>query len=363
MIKKYLKELVELNGVSSREEDVMEYMYRQFKKVSDTVETDNLGNVILKISSGKKDAKKMMIFAHMDEIGFIVRKIETDGYVRIERIGGVSTQILPGLVINLLSEKGIVKGIVGTPAHHFIKQQDKFSVPQVEDLYIDIGAASAHEVEDMGIRVGSFGVFESRYMEMPNDILCGKAMDDRAALAIILQFLDEIKGQTFAWDIYIVAAVMEEYNIRGILPAVHTIRPDAILGLDITPSCDTPDMYYNDVVLGKGPALCYMNFHGGGTLAGVLPDKKMLEFLERTMEKANIPYQREISPGIITENAFTLFENDGIPVCNLSIPTRYTHTPVECVCLKDLELLVLTLKEIVSELTENIGFGKGNIIK
>ena len=96
MIKKYLKELVELNGVSSREEDVMEYMYRQFKKVSDTVETDNLGNVILKISSGKKDAKKMMIFAHMDEIGFIVRKIETDGYVRIERIGGVSTQILPG---------------------------------------------------------------------------------------------------------------------------------------------------------------------------------------------------------------------------------------------------------------------------
>ena len=117
-------------------------------------------------------------------------------------------------------------------------------------------------------------------------------------------------------------------------------------------------MYYNDVVLGKGPALCYMNFHGGGTLAGVLPDKQMLEYAEKIFENAAIPYQREISPGIITENAFTLFENEGIPVCNFSIPTRYTHTPVECVSLDDLEMLIQAMKEFIKGLKEDIHFGK-----
>lgn len=358
MLTKYIKELVDLVGVSSREEEVIRYIFPKFKEYSEDVHVDKLGNVILKIPSKKKNAKKIMIFAHMDEIGFIVRKIEPDGFLRIERIGGVSTQILPGFVIDLLGKKGVVKGIIGTPAHHFIKPEDKFSVPQVEKLYIDIGAKSDEEVFQMGIDVGTFGVFEFRYLEMSNRIVCGKALDDRAALAVILQFLEESKDISCEWDIYIVAAVMEEFNIRGILPAVHKIKPDAMLGIDITPSCDTPDMYYNDVVLGKGPALCYMNFHGGGTLAGVLPDKQMLEYAEKIFENAAIPYQREISPGIITENAFTLFENEGIPVCNFSIPTRYTHTPVECVSLDDLEMLIQAMKEFIKGLKEDIHFGK-----
>lgn len=363
MLTKYIRELTALAGVSSREEPVIDYMYHQFKKVSQDVSVDNLGNVILKISSGKEHAKKLMVFAHMDEIGFIVRKIEEDGFIRIERVGGVSTQILPGLVIDLFGKKGIIKGIVGTPAHHFIKASDKFSVPQVEELYIDIGASTKKQVLEMGIDVGTFAAFEPRYMEMGNRIICGKALDDRAALAVMLEFLDEIKDQTFEWDIYLVAAVMEEYNIRGILPAVHKIQPDAMLGLDITPSCDTPDMDYNNVILGKGPAITYMNFHGGGTLAGVLPDKKMLEFLEDIFEREAIPCQREISPGVITENAFALFENEGIPVCNLSIPTRYTHTPVECVNLWDLEMLIQIIKKFVSSLRTDTHFGKGGEYK
>lgn len=362
-MKKYIQELTDLTGVSSREENVIQYMYQEFKKHTEDVFVDNLGNVTAKFSSGKKDAKKIMIFGHMDEIGFIVRKIEKDGFIRIERIGGVSTQILPGLVINFQGKKGTVKGIIGTPAHHFIKTQDKFSVPQVEELYVDIGASSEEQVRDMGINVGCFAAFESRYLEMANNIICAKALDDRAALAIMLSFLDEIKEMSFEWDIYVVAAVMEEYNIRGIMPAVRKLQPDVMIGIDITPSCDTPDMYYNNVILGNGPALCYMNFHGGGTLAGVLPDKKLLEFAEKVMEARDIPYQREISPGVITENAFTLYENEGIPVCNISIPTRYTHTPVECVSLDDLTQIVKTLKGFVEDLKEDTAFGKGSEYK
>ena len=358
MLKKYLKELVQLPGVSSREEKVIEYIYRHFKNYSEDVRIDALGNVVLKIPSGKENAKKLMIFAHMDEIGFIIRKIEKDGYLRIERIGGVSTQILPGLIIDIQGEKGIVKGIIGTPAHHFIRAEDKFSVPQVNELYVDIGAESDEQVERMGIHVGTFAAFEPRYEELPNGIVCGKALDNRAALAALLESLEESQGKKFTWDIYIVAAVMEEFNIRGIMPAVHIIQPDAMLGIDITPSCDTPDMDYNNVVLGKGPALTYMNFHGGGTLAGVIPDKMMLEFLEETCKEAGIAWQREIAPGVITENAFALWENGGIPVCNLSIPTRYTHTPVECVNYEDLKMLTKTIQSFVTRLKENTCFGK-----
>lgn len=358
MLKKYLKELVQLPGVSSREEKVIEYVYHHFKKHSEDVQIDALGNVILKITSGKETAKKMMIFAHMDEIGFIIRKVEKNGFLRIERIGGVSTQILPGLIIDIQGEKGIVKGIIGTPAHHFIRAEDKFSVPQVNELYVDIGAVSEEQVKEMGINVGTFATFEPRYEEMANEVICGKALDNRGALAVLLEFLEESQGKSFGWDIYIVAAVMEEFNIRGIIPAVHMIQPDAMLGIDITPSCDTPDMDYNDVVLGKGPAITYMNFHGGGTLAGVLPDKTMLAFLEKACKEAGITWQREIAPGVITENAFALWENGGIPVCSLSIPTRYTHTPVECVHYSDLEALVKTIQSFVTGLKEDTCFGK-----
>ena len=126
MLKNYIKELVNLSGVSSREDDVIRYIFPKFKEYSEDVHVDKLGNVILKIPSKKKNAKKIMIFAHMDEIGFIVRKVELDGFLRVERIGGVSTQILPGFVIDLLGKKGVVKGIIGTPAHHFINLMKKY---------------------------------------------------------------------------------------------------------------------------------------------------------------------------------------------------------------------------------------------
>ncbi|MGN0485160.1 MAG: M42 family metallopeptidase, partial [Lachnospiraceae bacterium] len=336
MIDTYLKELTQLTGVSSREDEVIDYIFQKFRLFSEKVSVDTLGNVIAKIPSNQKNAKKLMLFGHMDEIGFIVRKIELNGFLRIERIGGVSTQILPGMVLDILGSRGKVKGVIGTPSHHFIKADDKFSVPQVAELYVDIGASSKAEAQRLGVDVGCFAAFEPRYIELCSDKICAKALDDRAALAVLLEFLEQTQNQTFDWDIYVVAAVMEEFNIRGIMPVVRTIQPDAMLGLDITPACDTPDMNYNDIALGSGPAVTYMNFHGRGTLAGVLPDEKMLKYLEKICSQHQIPYQKEVAPGVITENAFALFENSGIAVCSLSIPTRYTHTPIECISRSDL---------------------------
>lgn len=352
-----IRQLSSLDGISSREDAVIDYMYDAFRAFSDEVEVDRIGNVICHFPGTASPARNMMVFAHMDEIGFIVRKIEEDGFIRIERMGGVSTQILPGTYVKILGQQPVM-GVIGTPSHHFIKAESKFSVPPVHELYIDIGAASKSEVEDRGIRVGSMVVFADNYLNLSEQLICGKALDDRVGCAVLLELAGALAQKQPEWDVYLVAAVMEEYNIRGIMPAVRRIEPEVSIGIDITPSCDTPDMDYNDIALGKGPALTEMNFHGRGTLAGVLPDEKLLAKLVDICEMHRIPYQREVAPGVITENGFILFENEGVAVANVSIPTRYTHTPFECIHKRDVEQIVELLKRFVLESTKEDIYGK-----
>lgn len=352
-----IRHLASLDGISSREDAVIDYMYDAFCAFSNQVEVDRIGNVICRFPGTSESARKMMLFAHMDEIGFIIRKIEDSGFIRVERIGGVSTQILPGTYVKILGKEPVM-GVIGTPSHHFIKAESKFSVPAVNELYIDIGAASKKEVEDRGIRVGNMVVFDDHYMKLSENLISGKALDDRAGCAILLELAEALAEGQPEWDVYLVAAVMEEYNIRGIMPAVRKIQPEVSIGIDITPACDTPDMDYNDIALGKGPALTEMNFHGRGTLAGVLPDQKLLEKLVEICENRQIPYQREVAPGVITENGFILFENEGIAVANVSIPTRYTHTPFECIHRQDAEQIVELLTYFALESRSEDIYGK-----
>lgn len=358
MLVNRIKELTDLCGVCGAEDLIIDYMYQHFAKLNDDVVVDNIGNVICRLKSNQENAKKLIIFAHMDEIGFIVRKIERNGFIRVERIGGVSTQILPGLKILLHGENGPVKGLIGTPSHHFIKAEDKFRVPQVDELYVDIGARTSEEVKESGIDVGTIASFENDFQIMKNNMISAKALDDRAALGIILEVFDAIHEKQLEWDIYFVAAVMEEFNIRGILPAVKRIKPDAMIGIDVTPSCDTPDMKYNDVSVGKGPAITYMNFHGRGTLAGVLPDRKLVKAIEQVCQEEQIKYQKEVAPGVITENAFTVFENEGIATASISIPTRYTHSPIECINLDDAKNIADLLTSFILKLKSGTQFGK-----
>lgn len=334
MIKENLKELCQLNGLPSTEEHVGEYMFRKFWNVNRNVYKDTLGNVICTLKSQKAEAPKIMVFAHMDEIGFIVRKIEDNGFLRFERIGGVNTQILPGTKVQSVTEKS-VKGLIGVQSHHFMAPENKFKVPQIKEMYIDIGADSKKSVIQKGINVGDMFSFDNTWTEMTDNIVSSKAIDDRIGCSILLDLNEKLKGDAQTVDVYLVACVMEEFNIRGILPVIRRINPDITIGIDITPACDTPDLDYNDISLGKGPALTYMNFHGRGTLAGVLPNRKLLKTFENICINDNIPYQREVAPGVVTENAYILFENDGISVMSISIPTRYTHTPIESINIGD----------------------------
>jgi putative aminopeptidase FrvX len=357
-----IRELTSLDGPSSREDRVIEYMAARLRRFDGELSIDRLGNVTCRIGAGRPGAARLMVFAHMDEIGLIVRKVEANGFLRVERIGGVHVNVLPGLQVNVLGRSGTIGGVIGVKSHHFTKPDEKGVVPSVSDLYVDIGASSREEALRAGVDVGTMIVYKPAFMQLQGGLVANKAMDNRAACAVLLALAEALHAnrERLQWDVYLVACVQEEFNIRGILPVVRRIRPDASIGIDVTPSCDTPDLAgYSDVVIGKGPALTFMNFHGRGTLAGVLPDERLLERLMGVAEREEIPYQKEIALGVITENAYIALQGDGIPVAGVSIPTRYTHTPVETVSLHDVERLTSLLLAFALDLNASDRFGKG----
>jgi putative aminopeptidase len=364
-LKELIKNLTSLSAVSSREDEVIKYMAPIFKKYGDKIEIDTLGNLTCSFLSNRPHAKKVIIFAHMDEIGFIVRKVEENGFLRVDRIGGVHVNVLPGLRVDVLGSKGTIPGLIGTTSHHFTAPEIKGKVPSPSNLYVDIGAKSKKQAMELGVNVGSFITFHSGFTELPNDIIANKAMDNRAACAVLLTLAEELHQikHSLNWDIHIVACVQEEFNIRGIMPVIAKISPDVSIGLDVTPACDTPDMQgISDVFLGGGPALTFMNFHGRGTLAGVLPDEKLLHQLLAVAEVHSIDYQREVAIGVITENAFISFAESGVATANISIPTRYTHTPIETISLHDVEGVIALLLHFVQSLEETTEFGKKHLL-
>lgn len=357
-----LRELTAIPGVSSQEDQVIEYMYKALSTYSSDIMVDKLGNVICHFPSSKKNTQKVMIFAHTDEIGFIVRKVEKDGFLRVERIGGVNINVLPGLRVDVLGKSGIITGVIGVKSHHFMKADEKGVLSGTDNLYIDIGARSEDDAAKLGVKVGTFVCFHSEFIERHDGTLTNKAMDNRVGCTVLLTLAQYLVNYTeqLEWDVYLVACVQEEFNIRGILPAVRRIRPDVSIGIDVTPSCDTPDLHgFSDVVIDQGPAITCMNFHGRGTLAGVLPDNKLFNHLTNIADNQSIKYQLEVALGVITENAFIMFEEIGIATASVSIPTRYTHTPIETVSPNDVELTAELLRQFIFSLKVETKFGKG----
>jgi len=351
---KNILDLTKIPGISSREEKVTAAIKELLKGRNYKVMTDRIGNLTFEHKGNKEGKKKVLVFAHVDELGIIVRGITENGFILFDRVGGVNTQILPGTKFVFDGEKGLVEGFVGVQAHHFMPVQNKFTVPQIVDMYIDVNCESRQEVLDRGIDIGTLGGFLWQSKVQNDKFLVGKTMDNRASVGLLIELLNDYENKDLDYNLYVCFPVQEEFNVRGIMPVMRKINPDLAIGFDITPACDTPDLNYNETRLNGGPSLCVFNFHAGGTLAGVLPYKPFNDRVIRKAKENNIPLQKDVAPGVITENAFAMFENeDGIRVGNLSVPCRYTHTFFEKVSISDLELTYKLLDKVLeNDITE-----------
>ncbi len=302
---------------------------------------DRNGNVICTLKGTDDKSPSVMVFAHLDTLGFIVRRVEDDGFIQVDRLGGIPEKVLPGLRLALRTIDGrFVPGVFGNKAHHATSADEKYKVDVVTSLFVDVGASSAREVREMGIDVGCPVIYEPRFTRLTDDRVSATALDNRGGLTAMLTAAERLFADRPKSTVHFVGTVWEEFNIRGAVFAARALKPDISLCLDVILAGDTHDLknrYENRV--GGGPTVNYYSFHGRGTLNGTLPHEGLTLLAHRVAAEQHIPVQRFASLGIITDSAYVQMEGEGIACLDLGFPARYTHTPVEVCSVSDIENL------------------------
>ncbi|MBS4174483.1 M42 family metallopeptidase [Bacillus sp. FJAT-49736] len=347
-----VKRLTSLNGPCGYEHNVSYFIRDYVKDLVDEVRIDGIGNVIA-IKRGELSGPKVLLTAHMDEVGFIVKKIEENGLLRFEKLGGHDDRILLAQQVMVIGNSGEVHGVIGTMSAHFVKYDDPMKVRKHSHLYIDIGATSKEEAENMGIEVGSPVTWATEMKVIGpkgKEMIMAKSLDDRAGCAVLLQLLKELQNEIFVGEITFLFSVQEEVGLRGAETAIKTLEVDAAIAIDTTAVSDTPEETMDKTLfLGHGTGIKVMDF-------SLIVHKTMKNHLVSLAKANGIAYQLEIFPGIGTDGGAVALANHGVPTGVLSIPSRYAHSPIELVSVADLEATKDLLKAFVLDLSEETSF-------
>ncbi len=316
------------------------------KPFVDEVFTDPYGTAVGVINPS--NPFKVVIEAHVDEISWFVNYITSEGLIYLKRNGGVDHQVAPAQRVFIHGKKGLVKAVFGWPAIHTrINNQDKEPVAKVENLFLDCGARSKKEIEDLGIHVGAVVTYQDGFDELANDYYIGRAFDNRIGgymIAEVARLLKENKKK-LPFGLYVVNAVQEEIGLRGAEMIARRIKPNVAIITDVTHDTSTPMINKNvegETSCGKGPSLTY----------GPAVHNKLLQFVEDVAAKNNIPVQlRATSRSTGTDTDSFAYANDGCPSVLISIPLRYMHTTVEMLHRRDIEQTIQLMYETLLNLT------------
>lgn len=329
-MKQLLKTLTETFGPSGHEEEVRKIILKEARPLADEVRVDALGNLIVrkKPVANAKNPKRIMLAAHMDEIGVIASHIDRKGFVRFTNIGGTFGRYTLGARIRFLN------GVTGVVGFDRLEQVDQ--APAMNKMYIDVGATSR---ENCPVKVGDFGAFERSYMEM-GDRIVAKSLDDRSGVIVLLETLRALKSTPN--DVYFVFTTQEEVGVRGAGTAAYSIDPEIGIAVDVTGTGDTPASLKMAMELGKGPCVKYRD-------PGMLSDPRIIDWMTNTAEKAKIPYQREVLLVGSTDARVIQLTRSGVLAGALSIPCRYIHSASEMVDYGDLKNSVKLLTVMLSK--------------
>jgi len=336
-------------ATSGREEPMIRAISEDLAAFTKDITVDSFGNVMARFEAANPSDQTLMIFAHTDQLGLVVTKIEDSGFIRVVRLGGVPERVLPGAVVKISAHGGaVVTGVMGTPPHHLTPETMKYQVPAIDKAYIDVGASSAEDVEALGIQIGDHVAYEPRFERLANNRVAGTSIDDRGGCAVLVGLAEHLAAKPASVNVVLVGTVQEEFNLRGAMLAAEKIKPVAAISLDLVASGDTPEMGTpNGVEVGKGPVMGLYSFHGRGTLNGVIPHPGLVKLVEDTAAKGKTPLQKHATVGLLTDASYVQFVNGGTPSLDLCWPTRYTHTGVEMCSLDDLEGLQKLIINVV----------------
>ncbi len=327
-----LKDVVQAFGVPGFEDEIRKLVREKMEKHADEVFVDRMGNVIGVKKGGER---KVMLAAHMDQIGFMVKSITEDGYLIIAPIGGIHTTVLRSSVVRIKTSKGFIYGVIGEKPPHLGKE--KKSV-EFKDLRVDIGAKDRKEAEK-SVKIGDVGSFEPRYMEL-GDKIVANSLDDRVGVYTLLKVMEKVESDA---TLYFVATVQEEIGLKGARTSSFGIAPDIGIAVDVT-HATMPGVSSDEVPIkiGEGPVL------GVGATA----NPKVYRHIMEVAKKKKIPLQIEANPSWSGTDADIIqLARDGVATAVISIPERYMHSPVELISKKDVNNTIKLIKEAL----KNIG--------
>ena len=324
-----LEKLSNACGVAGKEEEVRNLMIKLLGPYTDEIAVDKLENVIA-IKKGKKAQPKVMIAAHMDEVGLMVKTISKEGFLQFTKMGGIDDRILLAQRVTVYTEKGALPGIIGSKPPHIQKEEERKKVLAYDELFIDIGAQSREDANRMGAKVGDVVGFDVKYARIGEETVIGKAFDDRIGCAVMVETMRQL-GKTDC-TVCAVGTVQEEVGLRGAATAAFGVDPDVGIALDVTVAGDVPGVKESDttVKMGKGPTLTV-------TDSGLITHPKVLRLFLRTAEENGIAYQLETGLMGSTDAARIALTRQGVPSGTISVPARYIHSPTAMLSLKDAE--------------------------
>jgi putative aminopeptidase FrvX len=342
-VRSLLADLMMIPGLSGYEGRVRRRLAGELKDLGLATRTDRLGNLIATIE-GEARAPSVMVFAHMDQVGLIVRKIEPNGFVRVERLGGIPERALPSQEVLFYVGGVQVPGVIGNKSHHATGQDERYSVLPYSELFIDGGFASAAEVLAADIDIGTPIVYAPKVVELAGNRIAGTSIDDRAGCAVVVELARALLTENHRPTTHLVFSVQEEFNLRGAVTAARALRPDIAIQLDLILATDTPDMAARgDVRLGGGPAMSFYSFHGRGTLNGTIPHPALVALFVAAAKDEAIALQRSAHIGALTDSSYVQLVGEGVAAIDLGFPCRYTHSTLEVCDLGDLEGLLRLL--------------------
>ncbi len=320
-----LKTLCMLSGVSGMEDEVRDYILERAMPYADEIHTDAMGNLMVFKKGIVHPQQRIMLCAHMDEVGLIVTRFEEDGYLRFQFIGGVDRRVVRGKRVYVGKER--VPGVIGLKACHLVSREEEKNVPKVEELYIDIGAKTKEEAQKL-VELGDRGVFEDSVVEFGDGYLKAKAIDDRCGCAVMLKLIED----ELPCDTWFAFTVQEEVGARGAMGAAFRLKPDIALVLEGTTAADLPYVEEGKQIcrLGKGPVLTYMD-------RGTIYDRELRALLIRLAEENGIVWQTKEQIAGGTDGRVIQRSRDGVQTAIIAVAVRNIHSPASVVHTGDAE--------------------------
>ncbi len=332
-----LARLSEAAGVSGQENEIRNLIKTEASRPGVDIKTDALGNV-LACKQGRQDAPTVMIAAHMDEVGLMIVGVEDSGLLRFKPVGGIDRRVLVAKQVLVGPDK--IPGVIGSKPIHLQKRDERNTPFQWQELYIDIGAKDKAEAEKL-VPLGTTAIFATSFRKLSDEIILGKALDDRVGCNVLLELL----ADDYDCNLVFAFTVQEEVGLRGAGVAAYQVNPDLALVIEGTTASDVPDVpeHGHATSVGKGPALTIMDRTS-------IPARPLLQQLQQVAEKKGIPIQFRRATTGGTDSGKIQLTKGGIPVAGISVPCRYIHSPASVASLSDIEATIRLVKGFLETL-------------